>query len=196
LPDLWGSDDATTWQAALDRYEAEVARQGSARLPEHDRWFRTELPAALRARQPPGATLDELARATEWKMLRGVWRARNLQLVRSNDPALVERVSRDALARVPDPLAPIRKLSELSGVGPATASAIASAYAPEAYPFFDEVAAAQVPGLGAVDFTLKYYAGYAAALRSRAAALGDDWTPALVERALWSNAGGKAGNRI
>jgi len=193
---LWESTEPASWQAALDRYEAEVARQGSARLPEHDRWFRSELPAAIRGRQPAYATLDELARATEWKMLRGVWRARNLQLVRSNDPALVERVSRDALALAPDPLAPIRRLAELSGVGPATASAIASSYAPETYPFFDEVAAVQVPGLGPVDFTLRYYARYAEALRARAASLGGAWTPALVERALWSNAGGKAGHRI
>ena len=84
-------------------------------------------------------------------------------------------------------------LSALAGVGPATASAVASAAAPEVYPFFDELVAAQVPALGPVKFTASYYARYADALRARAASLGSGWTPAAVERALWANAGGKAG---
>jgi hypothetical protein len=67
--------------------------------------------------------------------------------------------------------------------------------APETYPFFDEIVAAQVPDLGRVDFTPRYYRRYAEALRRRAAQLGDDWTPAQVERALWARAGGKAGAR-
>jgi hypothetical protein len=52
-----------------------------------------------------------------------------------------------------------------------------------------------VPGLGAVAFTLPYYARYAAALRERAGRLGDGWTPVMVERALWADRGGKAGVR-
>ena len=68
-----------------------------------------------------------------------------------------------------------------------------SAAAPTIYPFFDELVAAQVPGLGKVAWTLGYYAKYAQALRERAGRLGRDWTPARVERALWANVGGKAG---
>jgi hypothetical protein len=139
-------------------------------------------------------TLPELVRLTEWKMARGVWRARNLVLVRGNAPETVIETSAGALAKVPHPTAPIAALSTLDGVGPATASAVAAASAPDVYPFFDELVAAQVPGLGTVAWTLGYYARYAAALRERAAQLGDGWTPALVERTLWAHVGGKTGS--
>ncbi|HEY0037575.1 MAG TPA: hypothetical protein VGB66_12850, partial [Longimicrobium sp.] len=131
---LWTSDSLEQWQAALDAYEAVVAAQGVARLGELDRWYRTELPGTIASRNPKHATHDELVRATEWKMARGVWRARNLVLVRGNSPDDVEKASTRALAAVPDPRVPIALMAELAGVGPATASAIAAAAAPETYP--------------------------------------------------------------
>ena len=190
---LWTSTDAHTWRAALDRYEAVVERQGVARLPELDRWFRGELPGLVAGRRPPHVTLPELVRLTEWKMARGVWRAPNLVLVRSNPADVVVTTSSTALAAVPHPTTPIATLAKLKGVGPATASAVASAFAPETYPFFDELVAEQVPDLGPVAWTMAYYRRYADALRARAAALGDPWSPSMVERALWAHVGGKAG---
>jgi len=190
---LWASGERRLWQAAADRYAAVIAAQGVARLPELDAWYRGKLPDAITRRRPRFVTSDELIRVTEWKMARGVWRQRNLLLVRSNAADLVEQTSREALSVSSDPVAPILLLSRLAGVGPATASAVASAAAPDVYPFFDELVAAQAPGLGAVAFTIPYYRRYADALRARAAALGNGWTPTLVERALWSHAGGKAG---
>jgi hypothetical protein len=126
-------------------------------------------------------------------MARGVWRQRNLFLVRSNEPATIESTSREAFQRIPEPATPVTILAKLAGVGPATASAVLGAVAPETYPFFDEIVANQIPDLGKVDFTARYYARYAAALRDRTKRLGEEWTPTLVERALWANAGGKAG---
>ena len=196
MPTLWSSDALDDWRRALDRYETVVAAQGVARLPELDRWYRDELPRAIAARRPTAyVTLDELARLSEWKMARGVWRARNLALVRGNAPGTVADTSAAAIAAMPHPTTPIAKLAELDGVGPATASAVAAAARPDVYPFFDELVAAQMPLAGKLAFTLGYYAKYAAALRERAAALGDDWTPAMAERALWAHAGGKAGAR-
>lgn len=193
MNDLWGADDAAAWRSALGFYARVVAAQGVRNLVEHDRWFSDELPQLLAARRPASVTLDELARVAEWKMHRGVYRARNLALIRTNTPEQVEATSRAALAAVPDPDRPIALLSGLKGVGPATASAIASAARPDVYPFFDELVAEQVPGLGPVDFSPRYYRRYAEALRERAARLGHDWTPSQVERALWAFRGGKAG---
>src|SRR5690606_14249810 len=119
-------------------------------------------------RTPPRVLHAELVRLTEWKMARGVWRARNLVLVRGNDPEAVESASAAAMSRVPDARGPIAELTKLAGVGPATASAVAAAAAPEVYPFFDELVAAQVPGLGPVKYTAGYYAKYSDALRDRA----------------------------
>ncbi len=195
MPTLWSSTDLDHWRDALAAYPDVVARQGVARLAELDTWYRGSLPGAIAARTPPHVTLDELARLTEWKMARGVWRPRNLALVRGNDPALVVETSAAALAQVPDPAKPIATLAKLAGVGPATASAVAAAFALEIYPFFDELVAQQVPGLGPVAFTPSYYRRYAEAIRARAAELGGGWTPVMVERALWAHAGGKAGVR-
>ena len=190
---LWASDKAAAWRAALDRYDDVIAMQGVARLPELDAWYRKELPKAIGKRRTPHVTHDELVKLTEWKMKRGVWRARNLVLVRGNPGDTVVETSTAALAKIPHPTAPIAGLAKLDGVGQATASAVAAAVAPDIYPFFDEIVAAQVPGLGKVAFTMGYYGRYADALRVRATGLGRGWTPSSVEQALWSNAGGKAG---
>lgn len=193
MADLWSSDDAGAWREALSRYTAVVEAQGVAKLPELDRWWRQELPSLIAARAKPHVTHDEMVRVTEWKMARGVWRARNLVLVKGNEPELVVATSTAALAAVPDPKRPIAEMAKLAGVGPATASAVAAAYAPHVYPFFDELVAAQVrPALGDVAFTPAYYHRYAEALRTRATELGGDWTPSSVEQALWANSGGKA----
>jgi hypothetical protein len=193
--DLWSSTSTKQWSAALDAYERVVSLQGVARLPELDRWFREELPGTIAARTPPRVTLTELVKLTEWKMARGIWRAPNLVLVRGNDADEVAKTSSAALAQVPHPTAPVAGLAKLAGVGPATASAVAAAAAPTIYPFFDELVAAQVPGLGKVAWTLAYYGRYAEAIRERARALAVGWTPVMVEQALWANVGGKKGAR-
>ncbi|HET6681794.1 MAG TPA: hypothetical protein VFG84_11375 [Gemmatimonadaceae bacterium] len=195
MASLWRSRDRTAWRDALARYPEVVAAQGVARLADLDRWYRNELPASIGSRALPHVTHDELVRVTEWKMARGVWRARNLVLVRGNDDQQVVESSRSALAAVPHPTLPIATLSRLAGVGPATASAVAAAASPACYPFLDELVAAVMPDLGPVAWTLGYYARYAEGLRHRAKELGDDWTPVMVERSVWSDVGGKAGAR-
>lgn len=192
---LWESNDAGHWRDPLARYPDVVAAQGVKSLAELDAWYRDELPGAIAARTPPHVTHNELVRLTRWKMSRGEWRARNLQLVEGNDPELVVATSVAALAAVPDPRRPIAILSELAGVGPATASAVVAAYRPDLYPFLDDLVAKQVPSLGTPSFTLPFYLRYAEALRERASELGSGWTPVDVEHALWADAGGKAGAR-
>lgn len=184
--------ESTALRQALDEYPAVVERQGSASLPGLDRWYRLEIPKLIAKRKPAHINLEELARLTEWKMARGVWRARNLALVRGNDPKVVEDVSALAFSKVPHPASPIAQLTKLEGVGPATASAALAAFAPEVYPFFDDLVAGQLD-LGPVAWTSSYYAKYADALRRIAEDLGEDWTPVRLERAIWSYAGGKAG---
>jgi len=195
LTDLWGASASELWQAALDRYPAVVGAQGVRQLEALDMWYRLELPALIASRAAPHVTHDEMVRVTEWKMHRGVWRAPNLVRVKANDSALVIDVSTRGLALVPHATKPIKEFALLDGVGPATASAVAAAFAPAIYPFFDELVAVQIPTIGPVAWTLGYYARYAEALRVRADALGDDWTPVMLERALWAVVGGKAGVR-
>lgn len=195
-PSLWSARGCDVWHTALEQYPAVILAQQVNGLAELDEWYRDGLPALVTARRPAHITRDELERVTIWKMKRGVWRERNRLLVIGNDPQLVKQTSIDAFAEVPDQRAPIKLLSDLEGVGPATSSGVMAAYAPKVYPFFDELVAKQIPRLGAVAFTAPYYQRYAAALRERAAKLNDvckhrEWTAHDVSQALWSNSGGK-----
>ncbi len=195
---LWQTNSCADWHAALERYADTVRAQQVNGLPEIDAWYREELPARIAARQPLSVTREELERVTVWKMKRGVWRERNRLLVIGNPPALVEQTSQQAFAATPDPRKPVDILSNLAGVGPATASAVLACYAPAIYPFFDELVAKQIPQLGKVAFTPAYYQRYAAALRERAARLNErcnhrEWTAHDVSQALWAASGGKVG---
>jgi hypothetical protein len=183
---LYASTNEADWQASLEAYPTAIAAHPVARLAALDTWYREELPASIRARTPMFMTHDEMVRVTEWKMARGVWRAPNLVLVKGNAPEAVEAAGRAAAAQLAVLNKAIGAITELDGVGPATASAVLAIMAPERYPFFDEDVAKQVPDLGPVAWTLPYYRKYAAALVDRAAALGASWTPVMVEQALWA----------
>jgi hypothetical protein len=199
--DLWSSVKCVDWQAAIDRYPEIIDTQRVRNLPEFDLWYRTELPASLISRKPPYVTRDELERVTRWKMKRGVWRERNRLLVIGNEPGIVKGLSLEAFAAVPDLRRPIALLSQLAGVGPATASAVLAAFRPDLYPFFDELVAAQIPGLGAVSFTPAYYQRYSAQLRESAYRLNRrchkrQWTAHDLSQALWAASGGKAASGL
>jgi len=194
-PEIWKDNDCDKLRKALKSYTAVIDAQGSERLSNLETWYSNTLPASIKEREVPHITLDDLQGVTAWKMRRGVWRERNWLLVGSNDPEKVIEASRSAVAAAPDPRQPLTILSKLSGVGAATASAVMSAYMPEEYPFFDELVAAQIPGLGPMAFTLKYYLEYARLIRERAKELTEiceeEWTPRDVSNALWAVSGGK-----
>ena len=198
MPELWTLDDCSAWAAALADYPASIARQPSELLHRLDPWYREQLPAAIAARPEPFVSRDELIRVVEWKMARGVWRARNLHLARANEAAAVEEASRAAFAATDDARRALKLLGALKGVGAATVSAVLAAYRPAEYPFFDDVVTAQVPGLKPGDFGDRAYLAYAAALRERAARRAAacpeaGWTAHLVGQALWAAADGKLG---
>lgn len=67
-------------------------------------------------------------------------RPRLMDFVKGLDDAVVESASRKAFAALPDLKRAITELTVLKGVGPATASAVLAAYAPDVAPFMsDEV---------------------------------------------------------
>ena len=190
---IWPIDDTAVWRAALEEYADVVAALGVSRLVVLDDWYQFDFPDMLKSRSPKFVTLDELIKVTEWKMKRGVYRAHNLQLIKGNPAEDVKQRSEKAFSLIPDPRKPIAELAALAGVGPATASAVLAAARPDLYPFFDEIVANQIPGLGPVAFTIPYYIKYAERLRERAKQLGKTFTPHAVAQALFSAAGGKAG---
>lgn len=192
---LWQSSDCAEWRAALESYDAVILAQEVNGLAELDAWYYNELSSLLAARQPAYMTKDELLEVLRWKMKRGIWREGNRQRAMGNDARLIKKTSLEAFGAVPDLKKPVARLSELDGVGPATASAVLAAYRPDLYPFFDEWIAGQIPVLGKVAFTASYYQKYAAALRDKANELtghcGQAWTAEQVGRALFARSGGK-----
>ena len=194
---IWHEHDCKEWHQAFDSYSSVIEQQGDERLRNLDSWYHGELRTVLSGRTKPYILHEELDGIAGWKMRRGVWRERNRRLVEGNEPELVLELSRKAFGEVPDLRKPISTLSQLAGVGPATASAVLAAYAPEVYPFFDEVVARQIPSLDEVAFTTKYYIAYAEAIRGRAAELTatcthKSWTPHEVDQALWAVGQGKS----
>lgn len=135
------SGDATLWREALESYDSAVKTLGKPNLISLDEFYRKELPNLLHRRNPnPYIAKDELARLMEWKLSRGKWRPRLLSFVSSLNDAVVKEASGKAFASLPDISKAVSELTVLKGVGPATASAVLAAYAPEVAPFLsDEV---------------------------------------------------------
>ncbi|KAL3734972.1 hypothetical protein ACJRO7_024176 [Eucalyptus globulus] len=117
-------------------------------------------------------------------------RPRLLEFVLSLDEEAVESSSRKAFGSLPDVSKAVSELTVLKGVGPATASAVLAAYAPDVAPFMSDEA--MVAALGhSKDYSLKQYLRFVEKLQAKAKELsaeGQLFTPSDVERALWSSA--------
>ncbi|KAL6843622.1 hypothetical protein ACP4OV_026684 [Aristida adscensionis] len=198
----FASSDAAAWRKALAAYDRRLAALEKPDLVPVDAFYRHDLPALLRRRDPdPFLAKPELARLLQWKLSRGKWRPRLMDFVKGLDDAAVESASRKAFAALPELGRAVAELTVLKGVGPATASAVLAAYAPDVAPFMSDEA--MVAALGnAKEYTLKQYLAFADKLQAKAKELsvgGESFTPSDVERALWSSAIGSKpppGNKV
>lgn len=187
----FASSDGEAWRAALDAYDRRLAALDKPDLLDADSFYRNDLPLLLHRRDPgPYLAKPELVQLMQWKLSRGKWRPRLMDFVKSLDDKVVESASRKAFAALPDLSKAITELSVLKGVGPATASAVLAAYAPDVAPFMSDEA--MFAALGNVkEYTLKQYLAFAEKLQAKAEELsvgGGSFTPSYVERALWSSA--------
>ncbi|CAN6292355.1 unnamed protein product [Urochloa humidicola] len=185
----FASGDAAAWRAALATYDRRLEALDKPDLVAVDSFYRHDLPALLRGRDPdPFIAKPELVRLLQWKLSRG--KPRLMDFVKGLDDAVVESASRKAFAALPDLRRAITELTVLKGIGPATASAVLAAYAPDVAPFMSDEA--MVAALGnAKEYTLKQYLAFADKLQAKAKELTvgeESFTPSDVERALWSAA--------
>ncbi|KAH7085015.1 hypothetical protein BKA63DRAFT_559677 [Paraphoma chrysanthemicola] len=87
----------------------------------------------------------EVEKLVEWKLKHGTFRPKLLSLVQSNHESYIDSVTRAGFDLLPDTnlstkdvLAAVKKLSELKGIGPATASLLLSVGKPDEVPFFSD----------------------------------------------------------
>lgn len=194
---LFACEDAAVWRRLFGRYWEVVEAKSlgkskkSVKLLTLDKWFQEELPAAIAERPGRYVTLPELVKVMEWKLTRGKFRPRLQQLVATNSEEAVEKCSRKAFRLLPDVQAAITELSSLKGLGPATASAVLAAGAPEEAAFMADEAVESIPGLRPIQYTAKHYTLYLSKVAERTKTLNKvdalrDWTPHRVELCLWA----------
>ncbi|CAN7050421.1 unnamed protein product [Brassica oleracea var. botrytis] len=117
-----------------------------------------------------------------------VFRPRLLDFVSSLDDSVVKSASEKAFKSLPDISKAVNELTVLKGVGPATASAVLAAYAPDIAPFMSDEAMEVALG-NSKDYSLKRYLLFVTKLqkKSKELKLEGEWGGASdVERALWN----------
>ncbi|CAM8946310.1 unnamed protein product [Rhodiola kirilowii] len=182
------------WKLELSSYSDRLKSLKNPDLISLDEFYRIDLPSLIENRNPnPYITASELVELMKWKLKRGKWRPRLLEFVSALDDEVVESASRKAFEALPDVSKAVSELKVLKGVGPATASAVLAAHAPQVAPFMSDEA--MVAALGsAKDYTSKQYVKFSSKMQEKAKELSSNdltFTPSDVERALWSAAIGK-----
>ncbi|XP_077233928.1 DNA binding protein isoform X2 [Tasmannia lanceolata] len=160
--------DLRVWKEALSSYKTQIESLNKPNLIQLDDFYRDQLPLLLHQRNPkPYITKSELSKLMQWKLTRGKWRPRLLNFVSSLDETLVESSSQKAFKSLPDITKAISHLTLLKGVGPATASAVLAAYAPEIAPFMSDEAMVAAIG-NSKEYTLKQYIIFSEKLQKKA----------------------------
>lgn len=192
---LFTCEEPASWRRVHQKYWEVVEARSKGKTPSKllnlDKWYQEELPTTISKRSEMYVTYSELVKLMEWKLTRGKFRPRLQQLVKSNSEEFVERCSRKAFSLLPDVHAAITELSLLKGVGPATASAVLAAGAPEQAAFMSDEAMESIPGLTPIQYTVKHYILYVAKMLEQTEKLNkvdleQDWTPQQLEQCLWA----------
>jgi hypothetical protein len=168
---------------------------GPEELIKLDTWFREQLPKLIHSRKDPHILHEELVQITKWKLMRGKYRPRFLDLVRINTETAVLTTSKKAFRKLyhqKNLSQAINALVTLKGIGPATASAVLCAAYPEHAPFMADECMLSTPGVEATDYTLAEYTNYSDQIRNCCEKLRESdpetkWTPHKVDEALWSH---------
>ncbi|KAF7661576.1 hypothetical protein LDENG_00259040 [Lucifuga dentata] len=190
---LFVCENPAAWRHVYERYREVIQAKGKKtdKLLILDKWYQEELPSIIAGRSGKYITQSELVKLMEWKLTRGKFRPRLQQLVASNSEETVEKCSRKAFSLLPNVQAAIAELSSLKAVGPATASAVLAAGAPEQAAFMSDEAMQSVPGLQPIKYTAKHYDLFLSKMVECTKKLNEadsrqDWTPHRLELCLWA----------
>jgi len=180
------------YQEALQA-KADSKNSKSEVLLKLDKWYQNELPKKIKSRgKESHLTHEELVQLIKWKLARGVFRPRLKDLIQMNTPRVVMQETKKAFRAIDkrkDIEAAVSALSNLKGVGPAMASAVLAAMAPELAPFMADECLLSMPEVEGIDYTMKEYMKLVEKTKEcveRLNAQGGDWNPHKVELTLWS----------
>jgi hypothetical protein len=185
----------SVWEAIDRHYDRMIKMKGGDKLSQLDE-ARSALGKKLRAEKNPFLCLDELFQIVEWKFGKGKPRHALWKHLKSIQEKDLKTLSMESLERAQkgDVKGAVEELSKLSGVGPATASAILSIYKPEYFVFMDDEVIEALYDDGKRGYTIKIYLevntkcqkiahDLNAVDKGTATAL---WTCHRVGRALWT----------
>lgn len=149
--------DVGVWKSALSSYKSTIESLNKPNLVHLDNFYSDELPILIKQRSPNShITTPELSKLMQWKLTRGKWRPRLLDFVSALEEDVVKSASQKAFQALPDVSKAVTELTVLKGVGPATASAILAAYAPDVAPFMSD----EVKILGVFSFIFGHFVFY------------------------------------
>lgn len=152
--------------------------------------YQETLPKNIHSRKDKYLLHEELVQVTRWKLLRGKARPRLLDLVRINTELAVKQATMKAFKKLPNLSSAITALTNLKGIGPATASgmsqavtclvlftnhelypsnvptAVLTAGYPEHCPFMADETMLSTPGVEATDYTIAEFVNYAEQIKT------------------------------
>ncbi|XP_047995571.1 uncharacterized protein LOC125233559 isoform X2 [Leguminivora glycinivorella] len=137
---------------------------------------------------------EELVQLMKWKQARGRFYPQLSYLIKVNTPRAVMAETKKAFRKLPNIESAMTALSNLKGVGTATASALLAAASPEIAPFMADECLQAIPEMEGSDYTAKEYLNFVTHIQSVCDRLnketngcGTKWSPHMVELAIWTH---------
>lgn len=187
---LFAETSPRVWEQELDLYSTALdliaKSKDKPQLKQLDALWQA-LPEVINQRSPPHLLLAEVSAVMEWKLIRGKFRPLQ-KVVDSNASSQVISLSTSAFKALQsdDWETAMKNLTQLRGIGPATASALLATVNPHNCPFMaDEVIEVTT---GKRDYTMKIYKELRTSLIQKSKRLGAHWSAEMVGRALWTRA--------
>ena len=165
---------------AQSKAQSNLSKQTFA---DDDNWKENTLPDLLQSQNH--MNLNQLERLMKWKLRRGMFRPTLMGLIKRNENKNVIDITKSGFeaARL-DICEGLDVLCKLHGVGPATASAILSVYLPMEVPFMSDEAMDGILGLPRL-YTKAQFLQFQKSVINKANQLGPNWSPDMIEKALW-----------
>ena len=180
------STDVKLWQLVESQYDTEIIHQIN-NFNEVDGSYQN-LRDRLQDDSKTYITKEELLTVVKWKFMVGKPRHALMKHLQANSETSIKEQSTIAIREAKDKniKVAIETLADLKGVGPATASAVLSLVAPDAFCYmYDEVIETFLPKR---NYTLSTYLSTNDHCIEVASKLGNGWTPCRVAKVLWAAA--------